>query len=503
MTKRRTILSRPDAVIALPYQRLSGVEGDEISPQIQLKANLRTIQQLGLTCDPRPHTEGGDVYQDADKGLHSAYKRDNIPDWLALIERARTDPRVAAVVVYDTSRAFRNVRAMLEEAEQLHAIGVKLIRTRGGEVDLHSADGRRRAIDDANAAEYESRITSERLRAHYAELRDLDVYFSHIEPMGLRRSGKVPNVLWTTTEDFPTIVLVCELYADAEMGCERIAAELRRRGVTWLTRKGIRNPNVSPRTIHNVIRKIEKYKPFLDPSLYARVVETRSKRAWRKSNHRALKYPSLLLRGVLVCGYCGLKYRTTTLRATRGYKTSGGLERLYFHPPATLCKVRRAYVSAWKIDSQIWRCLDFLNDLSDADKDDIARRIVTPREPLPALDLRQHRERLEQRLRGYEQMCADGDISREQFRVYKNQIESELRSLPPPADPPRTTFTFESARELVEHLQSALRDSAEMAPNQLNQLMRLLFQSVPILDDVIGTPQWNAPFGMLAESRRE
>ena len=102
-------LLRPDATIALPYLRLSGVEADELSPDLQLRSILRQIRALDLHADARVEDDailGDDVYADIEKGMHSAFKRDNMPAWLRLLDRARSDTRVAAVAAYDLSRAF-------------------------------------------------------------------------------------------------------------------------------------------------------------------------------------------------------------------------------------------------------------------------------------------------------------------------------------------------------------------------------------------------------------
>ncbi len=221
-------------------------------------------------------------------------------------------------------------------------------------------------------------------------------------------------------------------------------------------------------------------------------------RANHQRNQAKQKHPPLLLRGLLYCGYCGIKYRSSTNRAQRGYINSGGLQRYYFHPMPTFCQVAQKSISAWMIEKQFWGYLGFLNQLPESDKDDIAQLIVTPAPSRAPRDVSQRRERLEQRLRGFEQMRADGDITREKFHEYKNEIEAELRELaPPPESSASIILTYDDARAVLDDLTTVLRDSSALMPEHLNMLMRLIIERIPVYGDTIGKPQLREVFKIL------
>lgn len=486
---KKVNLIRADATIALAYARLSGVEGDEISPEIQLKTSLRVAASLGLTADPRPYTEGGDVYADASKGMHSARKRDNIPEWYALIERARQDARVGAVVAYDMQRAFRNVRAMLEEAELLNSFGVKLVRVRGGEVDLQTADGRRRAIDDANAAEYHSHKTSELLKDHYEMLREQGIRYDHTPPLGLNRVGKVPNVKFEPNEDFKTIVLLCELYAQGDMGAPRLAVELEKRGVTWISRKDLaRTKRISQRTVSKTIDKIERYKEWLPADLYARVLEVRAVRASRAQNRR-VKHPSLALRGLVFCAICESRYIATTVHHLGRKKRGSYYYKNYTHPQPVRCGTKPATIRAEHIEEKIWARLSWMEDLTAEDRDAIARAMVT--QPAPFVrDTTTERAALMEQLQRLNRNWLSVGMSNAEYTVLRKEIEKQLDALPVQVVPEVPTLDYPTARRRVDRLFDQVRERDNLAPEELNALMRALIKKIAIRDGEIESVEW-------------
>lgn len=471
---------RQDASIALTYQRLSGVEGDEVSPEIQRRANLRVVQQLGFQCMEAHHTRGGDIYEDTEKGMHSAYKRTNIPDWDALIERARSDKRVGVVVAYDMQRAFRNVRAMLDEAELLNSFGVKLIRARGGEVDIQSADGRRRAIDDANAAEYHSRKTSELLRDNYAWLREEGIMYTHKPGMGLKRSGKNAGVKWETNEEFSTIVRMCEIYSEFDVGSPTLARKMNAEKLTWVNLKGER-VRVKPTTVRNAINTIEKYEKFLDQELFANVIRVRTARAGRKGNSPKTRHDPLLLRKLLVCARCGGHY--TTIHNFTFKKTTGERKKwsYYVHAPNEAgCDNSKKAPSSNSLHEQFWKRIAKIEDLSVEDRNAILDRMVQP--PSPAvLDTRHAREKLTTTLRNLEAAYLAEDFgpldkARAFYRKQRAQLEREIAELPPPPKIVPARFDDrDDAAIWLDNLVETLILGESLAPEEANRLMRSLF----------------------------
>lgn len=465
---------------ALVYARLSGVEDDELSPEIQIKKCTEIIARDGYI-----HNAGRDVYQDTDKGMHSARKRDNIPQWYALLERVKADPSIAAVCVYDLQRAFRDVTAMLSEAEQLARSGVTLVRVRGGPIDLHSADGRRRAIDDANNAEYESRKTSERLRDHYQELRDLNINYSHTAPLGLQRTGKRHKVVWSTTDDFKTIVLLCEIYVADDIGSPLIARALNKKGCTWINRKGERVP-IKPTTIRKTINTIEKYGPFLPPALYENVLRTREARAGRKRNSPRRELPTLLLRRVLYCSKCKCRYTTMhqQVHVYRGKKQYA--YDVYIHRGEN-CDVEPRTLRAYKINAQVMERLDWLQHLSKEEKQTIVERMCEAPAG-EAVDARHLRDKITLQLRNLESAYLAEDFgpleeARAGYRKRRAELEKRLAELPPESKTRRVGAAFanqQDARTWLDHLTETLALAEIVAPEEANRLMRDLFERIEI-----------------------
>ena len=483
-------LLRPDATIALPYLRLSGVEADELSPDLQLRSILRQIRALDLHADARVEDDailGDDVYADIEKGMHSAFKRDNMPAWLRLLDRARSDTRVAAVAAYDLSRAFRKIMAMLEETRLLNSFGVHLI-LNGQVVNLDDPHQWAQWVDQAKHAEFESRITTWRLREHYQEMRDLGINYSHTAPLGLQRTGKRHKVQWSTTDDFATIVTLCELYVAQDIGSPLLARALNQRGYTWVNRKGERVP-VKPTTIRKTIATIEKYELFLPPDLYANVLRVRAARAGGKQNSQKTVHPPLLLRRVLFCARCGCRY-TTMHQQVRDVRIKGKPRKLYQYDVyihrGEHCEVSPRTLRAREVHAQLWERLAWLNDLSEAQTQAIvARMCESPTGD--AVDARQLRDKITLQLRNLEEAYLAEDFgplatARPQYRIRRAQLEKQLAELPEPKPVPalRQFVNAADARDWLEHLSETMRLGEALAPEEANRLMRDLFERIEL-----------------------
>lgn len=478
---------RTGATLALPYLRLSGVEEDELSPDLQLRMNLRTLASYNLTADAGVTDNtisGTDVYSDIERGMHSAFKRDNMPGWQRCLERARADARVAAVVAYDLSRVFRNIQAMLEETKRLNGFGVHLI-VNGKVVNLDDPYEWAQWVDQAKHAELESRITTWRLNNHYQEMRNLGINYSHTAPLGLKRTGKRHKVQWSTTEDFPTIVLLCELYTTNDWGSPRLARELNRRGCTWVNRHGERGP-VKETTVRKTIGTIEKYQPFLDPVLYAAVLRTRAAREDHRANSAAFHHPVPLLRSLLTCAHCGGRYSVMHQQVRdKAYDRTYWYE-VYLHRWEH-CNTPLRSARAPQVNLQVLERLAALQTLSDADRSRIAAQMAAG--PMgPTIDARQLREKLMLQLRNLEDAYLAEDFgpldaARPLYRKRRAALEKELAELAA-AQPPETFLAFRTevdARAWLENLLETLAVAEELAPADANRLMRNLFARI-VLD---------------------
>lgn len=432
---------------ALGYLRLSGVESDELSPDIQLKRILQLAREQGLALEIDI-----DLYRDTDKGMHSARKRTNIPQWYALYQRALTDPRVAAIYIYDLRRGFRSVKHLIQEAEALNAAGVKIMRAKGGEIDMTTAEGRKRAIDEVNAAEFESRITTERLKEHYDELRELDVYFSHHSPIGLQRQGTKHKVVWTADANMPSIVALCRIYGEGNSPKE-VTKSLAEYGVTWTDKNGVVRPFVL-RTVEKVIRRLEIYKPFLSPEVYADALFEREQRSHPNYSKRRAKYKPLLLKGVLICSRCGAHLTATYARNRQGEYLD-----IYRHRNSAPCPSGQQQIAAKFLDADFRIEFDDYRRQFAVDNEAFVQAILAtnPPESTPVSSAR--REQLARTLEGLEDMMANKLIKPERFRERQSKILAELESLPEasPRNPHRVTEA--EARLHASQLQTRLQET--------------------------------------------
>lgn len=478
MTQRHT---------ALIYARLSNRERGEagnISPTLQIAKCQHVASERGYIVNPQSYQDDGDIYLESE-GKHSARSRRNLPAWRALEQRMQTDASIAAVIAYDLSRAFRNTEAMLKFARICQQHNIKLIFALDGEVDIRTATGKMLTTVKAAFAEHYSHYVSERLLDHFAALRAKGVYAGHRAPFGLKRIGNAPNISFEPTKDLRVIRAWLELYTSRDIGTPEGARQMNLRGYQWKDRTGKPRP-VSVWDLIQTLEILETYKPFLDAKLYHRALTRRAQRANRSGNGNLSTHPPHLLKGLLYC-VCGARY----VSANETLK-SGDIGQYYRHAYLNLdCPHRRKTV-ARKIDAQIWKRLERLNQLSDADKNDIAQKIATPPQEDTHEDSLLKRQRLETALREAEAALIYKDITRERFLELKTEILLQLEELQPTeAETLNIVPTLEEARAMLEDLTSALRDASTLLPEQTNLLMRDIFTRIVIQSTEIVDVQVN------------
>jgi hypothetical protein len=408
---------------------MSGVERDELSPDIQLKINLRAVKNLGLETDARLENDsivGSDVYADVEKGMHSAFKRDNMPAWLRLIERARTDEKVGAVVAYDLSRVFRNIGAMLEETKLLNSFGVNLI-LNGKIVNLQDPHEWAMWVDQAKHAEFESRITSWRLLGHYQELRDLGIYFSHSAPFGLTRKGSKHKVVWETNEDFFVVETMFRLFASGKYSHENLAEEMNRMGLYWRNKQK-EKVRLQTRTVQEALFRMDRYKPFIDPILYAEVEREKQRRSKGSPKIRNFVTARSLLQSLCYCAVCGSPFYVS--HRSQNPKAHARKD-YYFHKIGMFCRERPTLVGAPELEQQFYYWFDEWRAELEAHQDEIIAYLMKPNQDLARNENGIQREALKKKLRNLEEMRADGEISKARFLEMKKQVEDQLAKLDP------------------------------------------------------------------------
>lgn len=455
---------------ALLYARVSAVQtGAETSPAVQLERCLRLAAERGRTVDPTR-----DIYSDDAKGQHSAFTRENVPQWERLEQRALTDPDVADVIVDTTDRAYRNTRLLLDFENRLKAVGVKLVTVDSGEVETDSPTGMLSFTMRGVLAEMHARDTSYRIKTrHYDALRARGLWLGHQAPPGLKRVGQRFDVHLVAGEKLPLIVEFLRLYV-ADHGTPSAAQELEKRGLI--------PPGHSERwriTFRRVLDRLEWYDGILDPAL---LQAARQEFARRRDEHLHMRRPKkriLLMWQLLVCAVCGRRYTAGTSYTTYGR----GRYVSFQHGLGPRCSGVQ-HISELKADKQALKWLSSLPVLSESDRDQVATVLskgpeTGDHEPDIALQL----HKLEQRLAGYEQMRADGDVSRDTFREKKKEIEQQMSELAGRrrAETAGPRWTYENARLLVDRLlETNWPGVAAVDPETVNRVLRTLCQRVTV-----------------------
>lgn len=461
--------------IALCYLRLSDREIKEVSIDIQKDACADWCRRLGLL--PIFFEEG-----EGQAGQFSARKRTKLAVWAQVYQRALTEPTVAAIITYDLSRAFRRTETALMVAEELQKAGVQLVFTTDGIVSVNTPETKFAYTLKAAIAEYESFKATSRLLDHYAKVKARRGYAGHKDMFGLDRVGssKDDSEAWIPDENFPNVLLILEWYAFGEYGAPAISEMLYQRGVRWRNRSDVETDYVHPCSIQRLLRRIDLYAPFVaehDPTLVPRVKAILQTRAQRKTNHRKLKRPSYLLRGLLYCSHCGARYSQSAMP----FKDKTRHHYYYSHMPRTGCPNNNAYVVRSRVDAEFAKLFGELYQLSRADLAAMfAKTNNAPAQPI-ALDLAAERARLEKRLSRYEEMFADDLMPRDRYLAQTTKIHAQIAALPEPQPETESADTPISPEQWADRIQSMdvlIAVAWTLEPDKTNHALRDLFARV-------------------------
>lgn len=462
--------------VALIYARISQVQtGRETSPAVQIERCYRLALERGRQVNLET-----DIYADDDKGQHSAFTRKNVPQWDKLEHRALTDAEVADVIVDDPDRAYRNVRAMLNFEAQLKPLGVKLVFVSTGEVETDSPDGMLKFAMTGVLAEMHARKTSYLIRTrHYDPLRARGLWIGHKAPPGLQRVGNRFETRLEPGEQLPIVVELLRLYA-ADHGTRSAALELEARGLVpaghWLRWQS---------KLRRILSAVDNgwYDGHIDAHLLSEVAHEHKRRAAEMYRSRRPKKSSVpLLWRLLTCPECGKYYSIAPKVVPYGKR----LYWCYRHPWTRLC-AGKVQISFTKARKQVAAWFAGLQAVPSEVRDQAAVIMSTGRETEdggPGIDVQI--AKLEQRLSGYEQMAADGDVSRDTFRAKKAEIEGQMREL---TDRRRKTgdgqkWTYPEARQFIDQLLATdFAVLAEREPDAANRLLRTILSRVVIPRD--------------------
>jgi len=275
------------------------------------------------------------------------------------------------------------------------------------------------------------------------------------------------------------------------MGAPRLALELERRGVTWISRKNLaRTKRISQRTVAHVIEKIEGYRAWLPPGLYAQVLEVRAARAGRQQNRRMV-YPPPLLRGVLWCD-CGDRYiaHTATVRGRK--ETEVYYYKRYKHPNPVRCGASPQYLKTSVLDEVILDRLARLERLDDDDREAVARAMVAvPTDPV--LNIESERAALHTQLSRLNQEWLNIGMSNTEYIMLRRGIEQQLNALPPETKSVSAALTYPEARARVDSLFGDARKLRDIPPREANAIIHKLIKQVVIRVQEIVKIEWQLP----------
>jgi len=119
----------------------------------------------------------------------------------------------------------------------------------------------------------------------------------------------------------------------------------------------------------------------------------------------------------------------------------------------------------------------------EAHKEEIIAGMLAQETPV-ADTIKLQRDKLEQRLRGYEEMRADGDITKDQFRAKRKEIQDELDALPQESPPDEIALTESEARAYVENMMQAVKESIT------TRTVRLMVKRILVRNGDVETVEW-------------
>lgn len=443
------------------YARISSDDGTgrSVSIQRQVDECLARAASLGLTILPEHR-----IIDEGKTGRN--LKRAGIQQVMSLISQ----DKVRRLFVYEYSRISRDIIESQQFRQLCKAHNVELI-VLYGSVDDSTPEGEFAVGIQDQLNRYWSQKTSYALRRYRSHAKASGIYHSHIAPLGLKRSGQFPNIVWDKSEYFPIVKQVIALYLQGH-GRGAIHVHLRDAGVVWIKGKRTIPQPVSCDTLGSVIDNFERYKPFIDPSTYAQVIALRAERKSRAANSARPRHPVALLRGLVRCAICNAKYISSH------HAGQGLYEWTYYHPHMVKCDNPRKSIPRFYLDEPVWSY-----------RDTFIRRFLQPERvtallkesPVQRPNLLAQKQNLEERLKNYARMLGDQRISESEYDTLRKEALTELKSVTEAVAAADAPLDDDSLSALCADIYATLDIQQDTDPATQNQLMRLLFARVQVL----------------------
>lgn len=167
-------MSTSDPIRAAVYVRISkAADGSTLGVERQAPPCRAFAEEHGWQVHP-------ELYVDNNRSaFRQEVERENFE---RLLDDVRAG-KIHAIVTWQADRLLRTVEdaSAIVEIAKKHGVVVANV---GGTIDLGTADGRRRFYESAVAAQYESELKSERLKAKHAQLRASGAWRGGIRPFG-------------------------------------------------------------------------------------------------------------------------------------------------------------------------------------------------------------------------------------------------------------------------------------------------------------------------------
>ena len=397
--------------------------------------------------------------------------------------------RLDVIVVHKLDRFARNLRVTLETLEQLERSRVGFVSI-SEQMDFTTPIGRVILATLAAFAQYYSDNLSTETKKGKAERKAQGLY-NGLLPFGLKKNTS--GVPVPDPEAYPALLLAFRLAAEGKSDRD-VAEALNAGGYRTSGNRG-RNPF----TKDTVCRLLQNrfylgelpdgrggwvpgaHEPALDDDLFDRAQQARA------ANRRSVGPLSVprtrrthSLSGLGLCGRCGGRLHVMTDRhdKARVYCYQGRQAKSCAQRSTILEVVEEqlaAYLATFRLPEETVAEVVRLHERANDQWDDADRR----------------RREIANRIERIAEMYKWGDLTREAYRAEREHLEADLAGLSGTKD--RASVLAQAAA----FLRDLARAWAAATPEQRNTLVRLVFQSVEIVDDRVVTvvPQPDfAPF---------